>query len=309
MKKYDSMNKRNYFYWYSRKFQISSLLLFLLVFSVSLEAKKPVKTKSFPIGVCQKAENSQLVKNIGFAYIECGVGDLLVPTQPEEVFRNKLEIIRKGGAEIYSCNSFIPGTMHCFGPDAVPDRIIDFATTALQRAKEAGVRIIVFGSGTSRKIPDGMDKQIARKQFVDLLKKLGPVAKKNGVTIAIEPLNHNETNFINTVTEACEIAREADQKNIRVLADFYHMNVEGESAESIVSAGKLLVHCHVAETVKRAAPGVSKESFLPFFKALQKINYNGRISIECSWTDFVKQAPEALRTLRYQQDTLNNTLL
>lgn len=304
MKSYSSIKS----YWLARKLFLSFLVLFLFCFSVSLGAKKlPIKPRYFTLGVCQKVENSQLAKKLGFDYIECSVGDLLAPTQSENVFRSKLDLIRESGFEVYSCNSFIPGSLRCVGADAVPDKIIEFATIALERAKEAGIKIIVFGSGASRKIPEGFDKQTVRKQFVDLLKRLGPIAMINGVTIAIEPLNSKETNFINTVIEGCEIAKEVNHKNIKVLADFYHMNVEGESAESIVTAGKLLVHCHIAETAKRAAPGVSKECFLPFFKALRKIKYKGRISIECGWTDFEKQAPEAIRILKYQQDSLNNT--
>lgn len=302
----DFINKRNDCNSCYIRLQISFLLLFLFCLSVSIEAKGPIKPKYFPLGVCQKAENSQFAKNLGFDYLECSVGDLLAPTQPEKVFRDKLDLIKKSGIEIYACNSFIPGTLRCVGPDAVPDKILEFATIALERAKEAGIKIIVFGSGASRKIPDGFDRQTARNQFVNLLKRLGPVAMINGVTIAIEPLNSKETNFINTVIEGCDIAKEVNHKNIKVLADFYHMNVEGESAESIVTAGKLLVHCHVAETVKRSAPGVSKESFLPFFKALRTIKYQGRISIECGWSDFAKQAPEAIRILRSQQESLNS---
>jgi sugar phosphate isomerase/epimerase len=282
-------------------------LLFLLGISLSLSAQKSNQPKYFPLGVCQKVENSQLVSTMGFDYIECGVENLLSPTQPEEVFETKLQMIHKYGLKLYACNSFIPATLKSVGPDAVPDKILEFAKTSFQRAKIAGIKIIVFGSGASRKIPDGFDRQKAREQFIDLLKKIGPLAKAYDVTIAIEPLRSQETNFINSVKEGCEIARVVNDKNIRVLADFYHMNCEKESAESIVQAGNLLVHCHVAETEKRAAPGTLKEDFTPFFKALHKINYKGKISIECGWVNFEKEAPEAIKILMNQQDGLINS--
>lgn len=302
MMKISKSGKYAHYSWRYIKLRIGCLSFFLVCSLLSIDAKTPVKPKYLPLGVCQKVENCQMVKKLGFDYMECSVSDLLTPTQSVEAFRTKLDLIKKSGIEIYSCNSFIPASMRCVGPDAVPDKIMEFATTALRRAKEAGIKIIVFGSGASRKIPDGFDRQTAQNQFVDLLKMIAPVAKENGVTIAIEPLNRKETNFINSVTEACDIAKVVDHKSIRVLADFYHMNMENESAESLIKAGKLLVHCHVAETVKRAAPGVSDESFIPFFNALKKINYKGRLSIECGWTDFEKQAPEAIRVLKAQQD-------
>ena len=279
-------------------------LLILLSITLSLSAQKSTQSKYFPLGVCQKPENSQLAASFGFDYIECGVDNFLVPSQPEEVFMGKLEEIRKNGIPTYACNNFIPGTIKCTGPDVSMAKLLDHINIALKRAKVAGVKIIVFGSGGSRKIPDGFDRQKAHDQFVDLLKQIGPIAKANDVVIAIEPLRSQECNFINTVKEATEIARLVNDKNIRVLADFYHMNCEKESAESIVQAGSLLVHCHVAETDKRAAPGTTKEDFAAFFKALRQINYKGKISIECNWTNFEKEAPEGIKTLRSQQDEM-----
>lgn len=287
----------------------SIVLIFLLGISFSMSAQKSDQPKYFPLGVCQRVENSEMVSKMGFDYIECGATNLLVPSEPDEVFQKNLQLIRKNGLKLYACNGFIPGTMKSTGPDITTDKILEFARIAFQRAKTAGIKIIVFGSGQSRNIPEGFDRQKAREQFIDLLRQIGPMAKKNGVTIAIEPLRSQETNFINTVKEACEIARVVNQKNIRVLADFYHMNSEGESPESIVQAGNLLVHCHVAEMEKRAAPGVNKESFIPFFKALHQINYKGKISIECNWVNFEKEAPEAIRILKSQQDELSHTKL
>ena len=283
------------------------VLLFLLSISITMSAQKSKQSKYFPLGACQKVENSQLVSTAGYDYFEGTVDNLLVPTQSDEIFQNKLQLVRKSGLIPYACNSFIPASMKSVGPDAVPNKILEFAKITFQRCKIAGVKIMVFGSGGSRRIPDGFDKQKACGQFVDLLKKIGPIAREYDVTIAIEPLRSQETNFINSVKEGCEIARLVNDKNIQILADFYHMNCEGESAESIVQAGKLLVHCHIAEKEKRAAPGVGKEDFTSFYKALRQINYKGKISIECNWVNFEKEGPEAITILRGQQDELSKS--
>lgn len=280
------------------------VLLFLLSVSITMSAQKSNQSKYFPLGACQKVENSQLVSTAGFDYFEGTVDNLLAPTQSDEIFQNKLQLVRKSGLIPYACNSFIPASMKSVGAEAVPDKILEYAKIAFQRCKIAGVKIMVFGSGGSRRIPDGFDRQKARDQFVDLLEKLGPIAREYDVTIAIEPLRSQETNFINSVKEGCEIARLVNDKNVQVLADFYHMNCEKESPESIVQAGNLLVHCHVAETEKRAAPGTLKEDFTPFYKALRQINYKGKISIECNWVNFEKEGPEAIKILRSQQDEL-----
>jgi sugar phosphate isomerase/epimerase len=282
-------------------------ILFLLLISLSLSAQKSTAPKYYPLGASQPVEKSQLMGTLGFDYFEGTVDNFLAPTKTEDVFLAKLEMVKKSGLQPYALNSFLPGSLKSVGPDADNTKIIEYVKIVFQRAKVAGVKVIVFGSGGSRKIPDGFDRGKAKEQFIVLLKQLGPLARENDVTIVIEPLRSQETNFINTVKEGCEIARAVNDKNVRVLADFYHMLCENESPEAIVQAGNLLVHCHIAEKVGRTAPGVSKEDFTPFFKALKQINYKGKISLEGSFTNFETEAAAAIKYLRAEQDELNKT--
>ena len=129
---------------------------------------------------------------------------------------------------------------------------------------------------------------------------MAPTAEKYGVIVAIEPLQASETNFINTVAEGAEMARQAGSPNICVIADFYHMAREGEPAEDIVAAADKLVHCHIAECANRTAPGVDGDDFTPYFKALKQIKYQGRISLECRWGDVNAQLPVAVQVMKEQ---------
>jgi sugar phosphate isomerase/epimerase len=43
---------------------------------------------------------------------------------------------------------------------------------------------------------------------------------------------------------------------------------------------------------------VHGDNFTPYFAALRKINYNGKIMIECRWDDFAKQGPAAFTYLK-----------
>ncbi len=55
--------------------------------------------------------------------------------------------------------------------------------------------MVIFGSGGSRKLRDGWPVEKANVQFVALLKKMGPIAQKYGVTVALEQLNSGECNY------------------------------------------------------------------------------------------------------------------
>jgi sugar phosphate isomerase/epimerase len=159
----------------------------------------------------------------------------------------------------------------------------------------------VFGSGGSRRIPDGFEKEKARAQFIQLNRRLGTLAEKYAVTIVLEPLNYGETNLLNTVEEGLAMAIEVNHPQVKLLADIFHMLRNSEPPDGIVKAGEWLKHVHIAEKEKRTAPGVAGDDFRPYFQALRKIHYRGRIAIEAfAWGDKEKELPIALQELRKQ---------
>jgi sugar phosphate isomerase/epimerase len=58
---------------------------------------------------------------------------------------------------------------------------------------------------------------------------MAPMAEKYGVTIAVEPLNSGETNFINSLAEGVEIVDAVKSPRMKLLCDIYHMLKEDES--------------------------------------------------------------------------------
>jgi len=252
------------------------------------------------IGVCTSVASAAMAKSAGCDYLEEGVGSFLIPDRPEADFRVKLELLQGSPLPVAACNSFLPGGLKSVGPEARHDDILAYARTAFRRAGEAGVKVIVFGSSGSRAVPEGFDAGEAGRQFVSLLRRLGQLARENGVIVAVEPLNRGECNFINTVAEGAAIVREAGDPGVRLLADIYHMLREDEGPGSIVLAGALLVHCHIAEEEGRAAPGIHGEDFTPYLDALRRIGYRGGISFEGRWSDIGRELPVAVQTLRAQ---------
>ena len=252
------------------------------------------------IGICTGVDNHILAQNAGYSFVEEGVRSFLVPSEPESVFLQNLGKAKKSTLPVKACNSFLPGTMKSVGPNPAYKEIIQFAEVAFKRAKLSGVKIIVFGSGGSRSIPEGFSKDEATKQFVELCKQMAPLAAKQDVIVVVEPLNTKECNFINSVAEGGEIVKAVDHPNIRLLADLYHMKMDDEGTENILKYGDLLRHVHIAEKEGRSAPGTYGEDFTSYFEALKQVNYKGAISVECKWQDMEKQAPVAYRTIQEQ---------
>ena len=186
-------------------------------------------------------------------------------------------------------------------PDFDIEMAVAYTEVAMRRAAEVGIKVTVLGSGWARSYPEGFSRDEAERQFVTLLKRMGAIAKKYGVVIAIEPLRKQECNFINTVQEGYEIAKKVGSPNVKVNADIYHMMQEGESPQSLINAGrKYIANVHIAENARRTPPGTDGDDFTPYFRALKKIKYNGSISIECGWGDFAKQLKPAIQEVQRQ---------
>jgi sugar phosphate isomerase/epimerase len=274
---------------------IGVLLVFLFCLT-SLKEKPYIEG----IGVCTSFSEAEMLAEHGFTYIEESVGRFLMPTKSDHEFDSILVKSNGAALPVKACNSFLPGNLKSVGTEAVHSEILKFAEVAFKRAQQAGVEIIVFGSGGSRSIPEGFPRERASGQFISLLKQMGPIAEKYKVTVVIEPLNKKECNFINSVIEGGEIVSEVGHPNIRLLADIYHMKMDDESPESIIKYGHLIKHVHVAEKEGRSAPGTHNEDIAPYYKALKKVGYKGRLSIECKWENMETQAGKAYKTITYQ---------
>ncbi len=274
--------------------------------ALGFDEDKPTAGRFAPaIGVCTSVRNAEILKASGATYIEEGVRRLLIPDKPESAFAEKLEAARVCGLPILAANGFLPGSLKCVGPDADHEGVLRFAQIAFVRAARAGIKVIVFGSGNSRAIPEGFDRRQAELQFVALLGKMAMLAEPHDVTVTIEPLNRGEVNFINSVEEGAKLVSAAHHPNMKLMADVFHMLREDEPAQHIRDAGDLIRHAHIAEKRKRTPPGVDGDDFTPYLQAFKDIGYTGCISMECGWSDFDAQIPVAVETLREQIDSLN----
>ena len=255
------------------------------------------------VGVCKGQKDAAAMKEAGYDFIEGNVGGLFVPDKPEADFEKNLASLKSLAIPFMAVNGFLPGNLKVVGPDAKHDEAAKYAENALRRAGLANIKTIVFGSGGARKIPEGFDAAKAREQFVAFGKRIAPAAEKAGVTLALEPLNRKETNFINSITEGAAIVDAIGHPAFRLHADIYHMLQEDEQPDAITKAGARIVHVHVAQKGSRIAPMPGGTDFRPYFKALKGIGYRGKVSLECGWKKGETDPAKACSFIREQWAT------
>ena len=114
----------------------------------------------------------------------------------------------------------------------------------------------------------------------EALEQLGPRAHALGVPLLFEPLNRYETNLIRTVDEALELLHPLRTKNVKLLCDLFHMNIEESSiADGLRRAGALVGHVHFADS-NRHAIGFGHTDVAAVHCALTDIGYTGYLSAE-----------------------------
>ncbi len=245
-------------------------------------------------GCCCAIDQSEIAHTAGFDFIECTVLSL----QPENAdFAPIAATYAAAALPVKAFNVLLPGDLKIVGPAVDEGRIERYMQSALERVAAIGATVVVFGSGRARTIPDGFEAATAEAQLIRFLQLAGDMAEPYGITIVIEPLNRRESNMINSVSEGVELAAVADRSAVLVLADLYHIQVEGEALAQIERCAPWLRHIHVADS-GRFAPGTGEYPYPKFFGSLHAIGYDGLISVECTWRDFAAEAPAAVDFLR-----------
>jgi len=264
------------------------------------------------------------IATLGYDYVELPLAEMMALSISEFVALK--ERVYKSGIRCEACNNLFPTQVRLTGPKVNRQQISEYINSAIERAAELGVGVLVFGSGGAKRVPDNFHQAEALAQIVAETKLLAEVAGRHNITIAIEPMRRPDCNIINSFAEGVELAKLVNCANVKVLIDIYHMVCEKESPNVLLKYGKeYLAHIHFSnphipcidgsvDSAKintlfewdlakkgwwRTFPTNLKEwDYGPFIKAVQALGYNGRISVEAPTTNFDEQAKEALALLK-----------
>jgi len=249
------------------------------------------------VGYCTPLKNLAAAKAVGFDYVELGTTEIAALSDAD--FDAAAREVGRIGLPTPASNLFLPATLKVTGPDIDRDQQLAYVTKAFDRVKRLGVGIVVFGSGGARRVPDGFSRDEAFRQLVNFGKRIGPLARQRDITVAIEPLRHEETNIINSAAEGLALVEAVADPGFQLMIDFYHLASEHEDPGIIVRARPHLRHLHMANPQGRVFPRALDEfAYEPFFAALRQIGYDRRISVEASTSDLQADAPRALALLR-----------
>ncbi|MEZ6095431.1 MAG: sugar phosphate isomerase/epimerase family protein [Pirellulaceae bacterium] len=139
--------------------------------------------------------------------------------------------------------------------------------------------IMVFGSPLQRTI-GSISRAVANQRAREVLIPLEPLLVEKGVHLALEPLGPEETDYWNTADETMQFIDNLGMANVGLHLDVKAMSTEQKPfADIIESSRKHLIHFHLNDP-NRLGPGMGDVDYCEVIPTLQKINYDGWLSVE-----------------------------
>ena len=222
-------------------------------------------------GACRKA------KALGFDAIE------IFPPGPDAVDRAQLRKLLDDNdlslAAVGTGAGWVKYKMTlCHSDPSIRETARMFVRSIIDLAGPFGASAII-GSMQGRH-DAAVDAPTARGYLCEALNDLGEHALPHRVPLLFEPLNRYETNQANTLADGVRLLDSLSTKNVRLLADLFHMNIEEpDIAGSIRAAGQAIGHVHFVDSNRRAA-GMGHLDFGPIAAALRDVGYNRYLSAE-----------------------------
>ena len=231
------------------------------------------------VGVC--TSDSAAAAKYGFDYIEPSAATIAAMSDDE--FRDYAAEVLASPVRCEAFNGLIRrADLKVVVDDASLSALKDYLEPCLARCRRLGASIVVWGSAGSRNVPEGFSRDRSWQQIATFLHMAGDIARRHDLTIAIEPLRHQESNILNTGAEALKMVRAVKHRSVRMIIDYYHMREENEDPRIIETARREIVHLHFANPNGRLWPHDLREDdqYVAFFRYLNKIGFSGGISIE-----------------------------
>lgn len=104
---------------------------------------------------------------------------------------------------------------------------------------------------------------------------------KIGGTVLLEPVSGTPAYPLKTAQDALDVIARTGQSNIKLLADFYHLAVNGDDVAAVIEAhAHDFGHIQIADSPGRNEPGTGELPLAQWISRSQELGYTGHIGLE-----------------------------
>ena len=156
---------------------------------------------------------------------------------------------------------------------------VKYTKDTITMVKELGGEEITIVPGTVGKLIPEASPEEEWTWAVESLKECYEHGQKEGVRLAVEPLNRFETYFLNRHDQALLLAK-AVGPDCGICLDAFHMNIEEkDTLQALRNSKGRLTDVHVADN-NRMACGMGAIDWKAFIDTLKSIGYTGALTVE-----------------------------
>ena len=166
-----------------------------------------------------------------------------------------------------------------------PDRKIwgrtrDYLIKLIEFCGDLGGTLMVFGSPKQRNLSGGLTYeeawQLTRESFESCL----PFCEKRDVTLCIEPLSKDQTDFVATAHDAARMVEEINHPKFRLILDVRSASDDEKPIPQLIrDVAPHLAHFHSNDDNGKG-PGFGKADYTGIASALEEVGYRGYLSVE-----------------------------
>jgi sugar phosphate isomerase/epimerase len=173
---------------------------------------------------------------------------------------------------------FNEGLALCAPDAAVRRQAVARLTGHLDLAAQLGALLVIGQMQGFR--TDEPDPEAANERIAECLSAVALAAREHGVTVVLEPVNHLQAGFNNTVAEVMGMVQRVASAALRPMVDTLHMNIEERSlTEPILQVGHDLAHAHLCES-NGGVFGTGHIDFAAVLAALATVRYDGFVTVK-----------------------------
>ena len=217
---------------------------------------------------------------------------------------------RKTGVPVCTICAGYRGSPLAAEPAEREQALADIEALLAWAGRLGAVGLIVVPAFGRLRLPDLSPYRSAwdlqRELLLAILPRLAEAARKADALLLLEALNRYETAFLNRQEQVAEAIAAADRPDgVKLMADFFHMNIEeADPPAALRAVAGHLAHVHLADNTRKQ-PGTGMLDFRAHFAALKAIGFDGYGALECAvdGADRMQALAETLAFLRtaYEQ--------
>lgn len=166
---------------------------------------------------------------------------------------------------------------------ADPAKIPELLKVTEQAIADAKVLNCTQFTVTGHALVEGMSREAQLAGYTAGLMRMAPLLEAANVTALVEPFNrvNHLGHLLNGSQPALPMVRSVNSPRVKLLWDFYHMQLEdGDLIEKFNAGFDQIAHVQIGDVPGRHQPGTGEVNHTNLLRAVRAAGYRGQIGLE-----------------------------